>query len=647
MLSLWILPTLPLLGAAICLFFHLREGKQSVSGERNALPGFVASFCVLAAFGAAFSFVTSIPAEGSRAITASLGDWIQAGSLSIPLNLRLDWLSGMLCLVITGVGGLIHLFSISYMKEEAGFARYFASLNLFVASMLLLVLGDSLPLMFVGWEGVGLCSYLLIGFFYEKEAPPHASQKAFVVNRIGDLGFLIGIFYLWSKLGALDFPSIQAGAVAGKLTSTEATIAALLLFTGAIGKSAQIPLYVWLPDAMAGPTPVSALIHAATMVTAGVYLVCRTSALFALSEIALPLVAAIGVATALYAATMALVERDIKKVLAYSTVSQLGFMFLGAGAGAFQASVFHLVTHAFFKALLFLAAGSVIHAMHGEQDIFKMGGLRKKLPITHLTFLIGVLALGGLPGLSGFISKDAILWGVAHHNSAFHWLLWSAATLTSAMTAFYSMRLYLLVFHGEPRFGHEKHPHESPFLMAAPLVVLAALAVAGGALGLPEGVFHHPSWIDTKLVPLFGSAISIANRTLHATLPHEKEILFIAISAAVALAGLAFAFSIYRKAGWPAAERAKANFPEIHRAWSAHYWVDEGYRMLVVSPLRLFAIGCSLFDLFVIDGLVNLFGHAAEATSRGLRRLQTGHLQNYALWFGLGAAALLFAAWIS
>ena len=643
MLSLWTIPALPLVGAALCLFVHILRSRPGTKPGSDRWLGGAASSFVLLSFGSTLWFVWN---SWPKAPTVSfVADWIQAGGVSIPIALRLDSLSATLCLVITGVGGLIHIYSIDYMKGDRGFARYFACLNLFAAAMLILVLADNLPLMFVGWEGVGLCSYLLIGFWYEKGIPAEAGQKAFVVNRVGDLGFLIGILYLYLSFGQLDFDAITRGALEGKIGPSVATVTSLLLFAGAIGKSAQIPLHVWLPDAMAGPTPVSALIHAATMVTAGVYLVCRLSALFAASGVALLVVAGVGAATALFAATMALVERDIKKVLAYSTISQLGLMFLGAGAGAFQAATFHLVTHAFFKALLFLAAGSVIHAMEGEQDLFKMGGLRKKLPLTHATFLVGALALAGCPPLSGFVSKDEILWNAARHDTSTFWVLWSAASITSLLTAFYSMRLYMLVFHGKGRFDPAVHPHESPFLMRGPLLLLAAASALGGAVNLPAAIFHGAGWLGEKTRTVFQEAWSLLARRPQQPLGEEKEILFIALSAAIALAGIGVAILFYRGPGWTGARTWKERLPGLFQLWSAHYRVDEAYQIAVVAPLRLASIAASVFDAFVIDGLVDLSGSAARAAGNAVRRFQTGRIQTYALWAGAGAVVFLALTW--
>ena len=485
---------LPLLGVVFHVFYGARAGRRAV----NAIgPG-----VVLAAFLLAVAAFFQLPDGG--ALVDRMFPWITAGELHVDFALRVDALSALMILVITGVGFLIHVYSVGYMAEDADVARYFAYLNLFTAAMLVLVMAENLLLLFVGWEGVGLCSYLLIGFWYTDDEKASAGKKAFIVNRIGDAGFLLGLFVLFWGLGAhgvwtLSFTDIQANA--SVLSVGTVTAVCVLLFIGATGKSAQIPLYVWLPDAMAGPTPVSALIHAATMVTAGIYLIARLHFLYAVSPAALALVAYIGAGTALFAATIALVQTDIKKVLAYSTVSQLGYMFLGLGVGAYGAAVFHLMTHAFFKALLFLGAGSVIHGMSDEQDITKMGGLRHTMPTTYWTFAVGCLAIAGVPLLSGFFSKDLILEEAyaAPHGSVGLWLL---GTLGAGLTAFYMFRLLFVTFWGETRAEPEvaHHIHESPSVMTGPLIVLAGLSVIGGYFSVPhflEAVFaHHPAHVS-------------------------------------------------------------------------------------------------------------------------------------------------------
>ena len=448
-----------------------------------------------------FSVLAFLNVQSSGPATVHYFDFINTAGFKIPFDLKVDALSTLFLLVITGVGSLIHLYSTAYMKEEEAphYARYFAYLNLFVFSMLLLVLGDNYVIMFIGWEGVGLCSYLLIGYWFTNATYNYAAKKAFIMNRIGDLGFLLAIFWLIVKLGTVSYGTVLTAESLAKLSSSDITAITLLLFVGAMGKSAQIPLYTWLPDAMAGPTPVSALIHAATMVTAGIYMITRSNILFSASEFTQHVVAIVGISTALLSATIAIKQNDIKKVLAYSTVSQLGYMFLGLGVGAYSGAVFHVITHAFFKALLFLGAGSVIHAMHHEQDIRKMGGLKSKLPITHITFLIGCIAIAGVPPFSGFFSKDEIL-AAAFAKSPIYWAL---GVVGAAMTAFYMFRLYATTFLGQFRGTHdqEHHLHESPFAMTLPLILLAVASAIAGAIGVPELMGGH-HWLSHQLAPI-------------------------------------------------------------------------------------------------------------------------------------------------
>ena len=489
------------------------------------------------------SFICSVFAflnvQEQGAITVHYFDFINTASLKIPFDFKVDALSSLFLLVITGVGSLIHLYSTAYMKEETAphYARYFAYLNLFIFSMLLLVLGDNFVVMFIGWEGVGLCSYLLIGYWFSNGQYNAAAKKAFVMNRIGDLGFLLAIFWMVVKLGTVNYSEVFTQASLAKLTSADITAITLLLFVGAMGKSAQIPLYTWLPDAMAGPTPVSALIHAATMVTAGIYMITRSNVLFSHSEHTQNVIAIIGISTALLAATIAIKQNDIKKVLAYSTVSQLGYMFLGLGVGAYTGAVFHVITHAFFKALLFLGAGSVIHAMHHEQDIQKMGGLKSKLPITHLTFLIGCIAIAGIPPFSGFFSKDEILAAAFEKNPIYYYL----GILGAAMTAFYMFRLYATTFLGKFRGteDQEHHLHESPIAMTIPLILLAIASAIAGAIGVPEILGGH-HWLGTHLTSIVGTPHT-------SNLSHNTEWLLMGISVTVALIAVIIAVSIYRK----------------------------------------------------------------------------------------------------
>ena len=582
-------------------------------------------------------------------------EWMPVGDLQLNVTFQVDQLSIIMMLVITGVGSLIHLFSVGYMRADPGYARYFAYLNLFVAFMLVLVLGSSLPVLFIGWEGVGLCSYLLIGFWYHEKANADAGKKAFIVNRIGDFGVLVAMFMIWWALGTLEFQEIaQRAPEALVLGGTTVTVITLLLFLGCTGKSAQIPLYTWLPDAMAGPTPVSALIHAATMVTAGVYLIARTSVLFALAPTTSMIVAGVGVATALFAATIGLRQYDIKKVLAYSTVSQLGLMFLAVGTGAYAAGVFHLVTHAFFKALLFLGAGSVIHAMHhayhathahaDAQDMRNMGGLRRAMPWTFALMGIATLAIAGVPGLSGFFSKDEILAFTFSRGaeSPIWYVYWALGLLAALLTAFYMARLMVLTFFGENRTGEAERPHlhEAPWIMTGPLVVLGILSVVGGLINLPGFVPgpHHllDDWLQPVLAP--------AQQFLALELPHGMtEVLLIGAAIAVAVLGLWFGYRVTVSAATVPAEQA----PEETGFWKVinrKYYVDEIYHAFIVRPL----VGVSRIVLWkgtdkgLIDGLMV---HGSAALTRGLgwigSRLQTGQVSLYVLTFLIGAVWIL------
>jgi NADH-quinone oxidoreductase subunit L len=561
-----------------------------------------------------------------------------AGSLKVAVAYQVDRLSILMTLIVTGVGFLIHVYSIGYMHGDRGYWRFFAYMNLFIFSMLNLVLANNFLLMFFGWEGVGLCSYLLIGFWYERTAAAEAAKKAFVVNRTGDLGFVLGVLLIFATFGSLDFSAVFNNASLFAAGNPTITWIALLLFIGAVGKSAQIPLYVWLPDAMAGPTPVSALIHAATMVTAGVYMVARCSILYALAPLVMHVVAVIGICTAIFAATIGLVQNDIKKVLAYSTISQLGYMFLAMGVAAFGAGIFHLMTHAFFKALLFLGAGAVIHAMQDEQDIQKMGGLKEYLPVTYKTFLIGALALAGIPPLAGFFSKDEILWN-AFSNEQGSWLFWLLGVFGAALTAFYAFRLVFLTFLGEKRFNPQRlHPHDPRSAMALPLLILAALSVAGGFAGIP-----HASAIERWLDPIFAPAkykVLMAER--EGGLP---EYLLMIVSVGAAVAGV-FA------ARWAYLQRRDAiavitkKYARLYRWLSNKYFIDEAYEAVVVNPVvrlsrNFFWKGV---DEAVIDGTVNGSAKLAEILAQLARKVQTGVAQFYALVFVGGV--LFMVAWL-
>jgi NADH-quinone oxidoreductase subunit L len=580
-----------------------------------------------------FSLLAFINVQEQGAITVHYFDFINTASIKIPFDFRVDALSSLFLLVITGVGTLIHLYSTAYMDSEEAphYARYFAYLNLFIFSMLLLVLGDNYVVMFIGWEGVGLCSYLLIGYWFSNATYNYAAKKAFVMNRIGDLGFLLAIFWLIVKLGTVSYGSVLTAESLAKLSTTDITAITLLLFVGAMGKSAQIPLYTWLPDAMAGPTPVSALIHAATMVTAGIYMITRSNILFSASEITQHVVAIVGISTALLAATIAIKQNDIKKVLAYSTVSQLGYMFLGLGVGAYSGAVFHVITHAFFKALLFLGAGSVIHAMHHEQDIRKMGGLKSKLPITHITFLIGCIAIAGVPPFSGFFSKDEIL-AAAFAKSPVYWVL---GVIGAAMTAFYMFRLYATTFLGQFRGTQEQehHLHESPTAMTLPLILLAVASAIAGAIGVPELMGGH-HWLSHQLSSIVGA-------THEAHLSVQTEWILMAISVTIAIIALLIAISIYRKKADDESQTALGKF--LFNKW----YIDELYDNVIVNPLhKLAGFLKEVVEKNVIDGFVNGTGKFVQYSARKVRLIQSGQVGYYILWMVLGIV-ILFLLWFN
>ena len=536
---------------------------------------------------------------------------------------------------------MIHVYSVGYMHQDSGYYRYFAYLNLFEFSMLVLVLADNFLFMFLGWEGVGLCSYLLIGFWFDRQSASDAGKKAFIVNRIGDLGFLLAMALMFWTAGSLNFReifqrapelSLAGGGVVPALT--------LLLFLGATGKSAQIPLYVWLPDAMEGPTPVSALIHAATMVTAGVYMVARCSLLYSLAPVSLEVVAIIGAVTAIFAASIGLVQNDIKRVLAYSTVSQLGYMFLACGVGAYAAGIFHLMTHAYFKALLFLGSGAVIHALAGEQDIRKMGGLKKYIPVTFATFLVGTMAISGIPLLSGFFSKDEILWKAFSSEFSADMgfpLLWLLGFIAAGFTAFYMFRLLFVTFYGRPQFDpHHHHPHEAPNSMKIPLIILAVLSVIGGYIGLPRSL-GGGNQFEHFLAPVFGHGEAIP----HAEHALSAEYTLMALSIAIALVGLFVAWRFYLKN--PALpERVKQRFSGAYKTVLNKYYVDEFYGLTVVKPfINLALLFWQFFDVKIVDGLANGSASLVGWCSQILRRFQTGYIRNYALGFSLGVITLL------
>ncbi|MEP6802170.1 MAG: NADH-quinone oxidoreductase subunit L [Acidobacteriota bacterium] len=632
-LPLWLLPALPLAGFLLCLLLGRRAGKGFVSvvGAGSVALSTVAAYSRLIPFVA-----------GDRApVVERLSGWITAGPFSVDLSLRLDPLSALMVSFVTFVGFLIHLYSIGYMSHDetnAGYARYFAYLNLFMFSMLVLVLGNNFLVMFVGWEGVGLCSYLLVGYYYDREYAANAGRKAFVVNRIGDFGFLLGMFAIFGLFGSLDFSTVFGAAAAdpGRF-APYLTAVCLCLFVGAMGKSAQVPLYVWLPDAMAGPTPVSALIHAATMVTAGVYMVTRCNVLFRLAPDAMLAVAIVGGVTAIFAAVIAVAQNDIKKVLAYSTVSQLGYMFLACGVGAYVAGMFHVMTHAFFKACLFLGSGSVIHAMGGEQDMRKMGGLRSKMPVTFWTFLIATLALSGIPPFAGFFSKDAILAGVFEDR---RYILFAVGVVTAGLTAFYMFRLVSLTFAGRFRgtADQEHHLHESPSTMTIPLVVLAALSVVGGWVGLPRVFSETGDKFGAYLAPVFPALP--AHR--EAGLSHGTEWLLIALSTAVAAGGLLLAWKWYARDDGREPDAIVRALPGPYALVRDRFRVDELYEAVIVRPFRLLARGLwKVIDVLVIDGVLNAAAFLVELAGDLLRFLQTGNVRNYALGFFLGVVGLM------
>jgi len=617
----YLIPLFPLIG-----FLIIGLGRKYLS---RSLTGIIGSGVIL------FSFLISVwiffqVKEGNSGVV-NYFNFISAGSLKIPFSFQIDALSSLFLLIITGVGFLIHVYSASYMHHESKehFARYFSYLNLFVFSMLLLVMGGNFVILFIGWEGVGLCSYLLIGYWFKNTEYNYAARKAFVMNRIGDLAFLIAIFMIIAKVGSVNFGDVFSAEGLHKLAPS-ATIITLLLFVGATGKSAQIPLYTWLPDAMAGPTPVSALIHAATMVTAGIYMIARSNLLYSLSEVTQNIVAYIGLATALLAATIALKQNDIKKVLAYSTVSQLGYMFLALGVGAYTAAVFHVMTHAFFKALLFLGSGSVIHAMGGEQDIRNMGGLSKKLKITFFTFLIGCLAITGIPPFSGFFSKDAILLAAFEHDERGKILiLYSISLFTALLTTYYMFRLLFITFTGKFRGTQEQehHLHESPALMTVPLIVLAVLAAIGGFVGIPE-VFVKGG---DKLTPFLSSVIA----TNHQPVSRSTEFFLMGLSGVLVVATIIFTW--FRFKNYQPKEQ-KGFGKVLENKW----YVDELYDKIIANPLnKLAGFLNNFFERFVIDGIVNGVGRAVNYSSRQLRLLQSGQVGSYVLLMVLSILLLL------
>jgi NADH-quinone oxidoreductase subunit L len=635
--ALWVVPALPLAGFLLCILLGRRLGKGFVTAAGVGSVG-------LATIAAWSRLIPYFAGDGTPRVER-IAPWIDAGNFSVDLSLRLDPLSALMVSFVTFVGFLIHVYSVGYMRHDetdAGYARFFAYMNLFLFSMLTLVLASNFVLMFVGWEGVGLCSYLLIGYYYEKDFAAAAGKKAFVVNRIGDFGFLLGMFGLFSLFGTLDFDRVfsQAQADPGRFAPA-LTAVCLLLFLGAMGKSAQVPLHVWLPDAMAGPTPVSALIHAATMVTAGVYMVTRCNVLFRLAPEAVSVVAVVGAVTAIFAAVIAIAQNDIKKVLAYSTVSQLGYMFLACGVGAYVAGMFHVLTHAFFKACLFLGSGAVIHAIGGEQDVRRMGGLGRRLPVTYRTFLIATLALAGIPPLAGFFSKDAILSSVfAAHRP----VLFAIGLFTAGLTAFYMFRLVSLTFAGEFRGTPDEahHIHEAPPTMTLPLVVLAFLSAVGGFLGMPEVFGERANRIAAFLAPVLPPILLPGHEAGGHHLSSATEWLLIGVSVTVAVAGVLLGWNWYAKQQGRPAARLAASFPAVYGLVADKFRIDELYDFLFVRPFNWTArVLWKVIDVLVIDGVLNAGAFLVELVGDALRFLQTGNVRNYALTFLLGVVALL------
>ncbi len=612
----WLIPVLPLIGFLVNGLFRKNLSKGA--------SGFIGSAVILASF--VLSVMVFVQVKNGEVMNLHYFDFIRLTAFNIGFDFKLDALSSLFLLIITGVGFLIHVYSTAYMHEEPGkdFAKYFSFLNLFVFSMLLLVMGGNFVILFIGWEGVGLCSYLLIGYWFKREEYTDAANKAFIMNRIGDLGFLLAVFWLIAKVGSVSFDEVFSAASLAKLSPTDITGITLLLFVGATGKSAQLPLYTWLPDAMAGPTPVSALIHAATMVTAGIYMIARSNALFSLAEVTQTVITIVGLATALLAASIAIRQNDIKKVLAYSTVSQLGFMFIALGTGNYVAAVFHVLTHAFFKALMFLGSGSVIHAMGGEQDIRNMGGLHKHMKITSVTFLIGCLAISGIPGFSGFFSKDEILAGAYGHGV----LLYAVVLFAALLTAFYMFRLYFITFTGKFRGTHdqEHHLHESPVAMTIPLIILAVLSVVGGFVGVPEALGG-----DHQLAQFLSPVMKSAEHSLE----HSTEYLLMGLSSVLVIISILFAWFRFKN------YKGEADATGFGKVLQDKWYVDELYQSAIVNPLRSLA---GFFDRIIekrgIDGFVNGIGKAVSYGSRQMRLVQNGQVGVYVLLMVLGMLVL-------
>ncbi|MCK9172696.1 MAG: NADH-quinone oxidoreductase subunit L [Desulfuromonas sp.] len=650
--KLWLIPLFPFLGFLI-------NGLLGRKIKNEKVIGAIGTLAIFASFLLSCRYFLQLLADEVKVHEVVVASWMSVGSLQVDWGFLFDPLSALMMLNVTGLATLIHLYSIGYMHGEDGYPRYFSYLNLFTFAMLMLVMGNNALVLFVGWEGVGLCSYLLIGYYYEKKSASDAGKKAFVVNRIGDFGFLLGLFLLFWSLGSkgvwtIRFTEIAANAHLLEQGGLVVTLVTLCFFLGATGKSAQIPLYTWLPDAMEGPTPVSALIHAATMVTAGVYMIGRMNGLYALAPETMLVVAIVGGATALFAATIGLAQNDIKRVLAYSTVSQLGYMFLAMGVGAFTAGIFHLLTHAFFKACLFLGSGSVIHAMHhayhhahlhdDPQDMRNMGGLRKKMPITFVTFLLSTLAIAGIPFFSGFFSKDEILWW-AFASTRGHWGLWLMGAIAAGLTAFYMFRLVFMTFFGEQKTDVRAKDHipESPLVITLPLMILALLATFGGLIGIPHVLGnllgHLPNKIEAFLSPVFGHTQHLHH--LHAHGSASAEFGLMGLSVGIALCGILLAWFLYcRRPELPG--RIAGAFAGLHRAIYNKWYVDELYDLLFVNPTK--NLGTRLwtfFDVRIVDGLVNGVAWLVRGAGRVLRHTQTGYTHSYAMAMVMGLVAII------
>ena len=654
--KLWLIPFFPLLGAII----NGLLGKRFIKNEK--VIGAIGTGAVFLSFLVSCKYFFQLLGDPVKSHQQVIASWISVGDLQVDWGFLFDPLSAIMLLVVCGVGSLIHLYSIGYMHGEEGFYRFFSYLNLFIFSMLMLVLGNNALVMFVGWEGVGLCSYLLIGYYIEKQSAGDAAKKAFVMNRVGDFGFLLGLFIIYwtlgSKHGVWTINFVEIGQNAHLLSGDMmlglgvTTVATLCFFLGATGKSAQLPLFTWLPDAMEGPTPVSALIHAATMVTAGVYMIGRMNVLFAMSPTTMAVVALVGALTAIFAASIGFAQNDIKRVLAYSTVSQLGFMFIAMGVGAFTAGIFHLMTHAFFKACLFLGSGSVIHAMHhalhhahlhdDPQDMRNMGGLRKKMPVTWATFGISCLAISGLPFFSGFFSKDEILWW-AFASTRGNMLVWGIAVIAAFMTAFYMFRCLYMTFHGASRTNPKAkdHIHESPWVITLPLVVLALLATVGGFVGIPHAIdiAHVGNKLEHFLSPVFAHSQQLYKIQAHGTA--ATEISLMVLSVFIALVGIGAATVMYLK-NPELPGRFTRKFSQLHRLVFNKWYVDEAYDVLFVNSTKKLGTFCwQGFDVKVVDGIVNGVARLVGVFSAVLRHTQTGLFQNYALTMVLGTVVMV------